>query len=68
MGGSRDFAVAFGFGMFLLLMIPFWRIVIQHLPVTDRHIDRIQQGLINFASCHGSSYNNISERKSLTCR
>ena len=68
MGGSRDFAVVFGFGMFLFLMIPFLQIVVQHLPVTDRHIDRIQQSPINFASCHGSSYNNISERVSLTCR
>lgn len=51
MGGSRDSAAVFGFlNVFVFLMIPFWRLVVQHYPITDRDIDRIQQSLVNFAS------------------
>ena len=54
MGGSRDSAAVFGFlNFFVFLMIPFWRLVVQHCPNTDRDIDRIQQSLVNFASGSG---------------
>ena len=53
---------------FVFLMIPFWRLVVQHYQITDRDIDRIQQSLIDLHLAQGNSYNGISVMHSVACQ